>query len=371
VIGRLRPLLGLSLAAAVAFPVALAQAAHASPPIALDVSVVGTPDDLRIVRDLLEQRLPPAGRTTWSRSDTLALEEVLRPQAPGVVRCWIDLRDRRRARLAFAAWSGARFMVRDVELPGGLDALDRAALAEVLDSSLEALVENERAGLSRSEAEALLARQASGPPGPPGPPAAPVPPVRAKSPLLDAPAPVREATHFEVGVFYAVQALTAGWPLAHGPGLALALATELDRPLGQRRWFAAAWLTAQYRLPVTASGPEAGVTLEGPSARAGFELGARRLRARLGAGLDLVHASPVVVDPAVVAAAARWSTSFVLAAALRAELYRVRGLRVHASLLVDLVPTAVDYAVDANGTLAPAFSPWRVRPGLALELAFR
>jgi hypothetical protein len=77
------------------------------------------------------------------------------------------------------------------------------------------------------------------------------------------------------------------------------------------------------------------------------------------------------VDPAVVAAAARWSTSFVLAAALRAELYRVRGLRVHASLLVDLVPTAVDYAVDANGTLAPAFSPWRVRPGLALELAFR
>jgi hypothetical protein len=195
--------------------------------------------------------------------------------------------------------------------------------------------------------------------------------VRAASPLADAPAPVREATHLELGVFYAAQALTAGWPLAHGPGLALALATELDRELGQRRWFAAAWVTAQYRLPVTASGPEAGVSLEGPSARAGLGLGARRLRARLGAGLDLVHVAPVVVDPAVTATAPRWSTSLVLGAALRAELHRARGLRFQASLLVDLLPRAVDYAVDANGSLAPVFSPWRVRPGLALELAFR
>jgi hypothetical protein len=367
---RLAALVGLLLAAA-GVPAARAEpAGPPPPPVALEVSVVGTPDDLRIVRELLERRLPSAGRTTWSRADSLDPADVLRAQGPGVIRCWIDLRDPRRARLAFAAWSGERFLVRDVDLHGKLDPLDRAALAEVLDSSLEALVENERAGLTRREAEALLAPQAAAPPLAPAGPMV-VPAAAPRSPLLDAPAPVRERTHVEAGAFYAMQALADRWPAAHGPGVSLALAGELPRELGHPRWFAAGWLSAQYRLPVSASGAEAGVGLDGFALRAGGDVGGERFGARLGAGVDLVHVTPEVADPAVTSAASRWTAGFALTAALRGQLYRFRGLRVVGSLLVDVVPTAVDYGVSAGGTLVPTFSPWRLRPGIGLEATLR
>ena len=278
------------------------------------------------------------------------------------MRCWIDLRDRRRARLYFAARSGQRFLVRDVELSGNFDELDRAALAEVLELSIEALFENERAGLSRGEAEALLVRRAaaaaSAPPSPP-----------ARSPLKDAPAPIGlQPTRAELGVFYLAQAQAAGLPVAQGPGLSVALSAELDHELGERSRFVAGWLTGQVRLPESVHGAQAAVRLDAVAVRAGLEVGVRRLRVRLGAGADFVHVSPEAVDPSVALAAAHWSTSLALSGAVRAGLYRGRGFRLWGSLLADLLPTGVDYGVDDGGSLAPVFSPWRVRPGLAVDL---
>jgi hypothetical protein len=205
----------------------------------IDLTVVGGADDLERVRVLLDRRLSSAGPTAWSRADRFDPADVLGPPSDGAVRCWIDLRDRRRARLYFAAGSGQRFLVRDVELSGNFDELDRAALAEVIELSIEALFENERAGLSRGEAEALLARRAA-------PPAAAPAPAPRRSPLKDAPAPIGlQHTRVELGVFYAAQAQAAGLPVAHGPGLSVALSTELERDLEERRRFVAGWLTGQ------------------------------------------------------------------------------------------------------------------------------
>jgi hypothetical protein len=40
-------------------------------------------------------------------------------------------------------------------------------------------------------------------------------------------------------------------------------------------------------------------------------------------------------------------------------------------LFADAFPTAVHYDVNRDGSVGTAFSPWRVRPGLALGLAYR
>jgi hypothetical protein len=44
---------------------------------------------------------------------------------------------------------------------------------------------------------------------------------------------------------------------------------------------------------------------------------------------------------------------------------------VAAVLSVDVLPTAVHYDVSVAGQTSTAFSPWRARPGLALELGVR
>ena len=68
---------------------------------------------------------------------------------------------------------------------------------------------------------------------------------------------------------------------------------------------------------------------------------------------------------------ARWSTSFVATAALRANiLQQPRRFWFSALLFADVLPTAVRYDVATDGAATTVFSPWRVRPGINLELTF-
>src|SRR6185436_16886777 len=54
------------------------------------------------------------------------------------VRCWVDLSGARRALLYFSGRAGDRFLIRDVELSGRFDELDRQSLAQVLELSIAA-----------------------------------------------------------------------------------------------------------------------------------------------------------------------------------------------------------------------------------------
>jgi hypothetical protein len=357
-------------AVALAAPSFAQPAAGAAPPPAIEIVVVGRADAYDRLRALLDRRLSALGTTAWSRAERVDASEVLAASPRHALRCWIDLGDRRRARLTFAAGSGERFLVRDFELSGDLDELDRAALAEVIELSVGALLENERAGLSRDETQALLARRASRPGAAAVGPVPPIPPG-GPSPLADAPALVRQGRRFELGVFYAARAVAAGLPIEHGPGLSAGLSDELPRPAHGSRLFVGGWASAELLWPETVTGSTAGVRLETLEARLGGELGFHRLRLRLGVGWDFVHLAPEATGVPLAPAGARWIVPFFAETSIRAAVLQVRSSHLWVSLTVDVFPTAVDYGVaDAGGTFEPVFSPWRVRPGLALELLF-
>ena len=72
------------------------------------------------------------------------------------MRCWVDMSSPGRTRLFFAAGSGERFLVRDVAVSPHFDDMDQQALAEVIDRSVTALLDDEQAGLDRAQTQALL-----------------------------------------------------------------------------------------------------------------------------------------------------------------------------------------------------------------------
>jgi len=346
---------------------AVASSARAQePPPAVDVTVVGTADDLERARGLVPRL--SAGGARWLRVDKLDPVDVLRDRREGdgaAVRVWVDLTSATRARLYFATRS-ERFLVRDVDLSGHFDEVDRAALGEVLDSSVGALVANERAGLTRAEAEAVLAHREAPPPAPAiAAPASPPPASESELP----------PSRWAVGFFYGGQALSDRPALDHGPGLTLAVAAFPRWPRVHATGRGPiVFAGGQYRLPIHEQTARVGVALYTIAARAGVECGPllwSRLRVRLGAGVDFVHVTPESTDHAVTLTAVHWSTTFVASAAVRANLVeRPRRFWISAVLLADVLPTAVRYDLAVDGAAETIFSPWRVRPGLTLELTF-
>ncbi|HEY4395448.1 MAG TPA: hypothetical protein VGP64_15360 [Polyangia bacterium] len=358
--------------ATTAEPIEARPSPPAAPP-AIEIAVVGRADAYERLRALLDRRLSALGTTVWTRAERVDAGDVLTASPGHALRCWIDLGDRRRARLTFAAGSGERFLVRDFELSGDLDEIDRAALAEVIELSIGALLENDRAGLSRRETQALLARRGLGPAPPPGPVAPGTPSLLpgTPSPLADAPALVWQGQRLELGVLYGARGVAAGLPIEHGLGFSLGLSDEIERRAHWPRLFDGGWASAQVFWPETVTSAAAGVRLETIAVRFGLELGFDRLRLRLGAGWDFVHLSPETTAAPLAPAGARWTAPFVYQAALRAAVVHIRSCHLWASLFADIFPTAVDYGVaDAAGNFQPVFSPWRVRPGLALEALF-
>jgi hypothetical protein len=350
---------------------ARAQSAPASPaPPSIEIVVVGRADAYERLHALLDRRLSAMGSTAWSRAERVDAGDVLALSPGHALRCWIDLGDPRRARLTFAARSGERFLARDFELSGDLDEIDQAALAEVIELSIRALIEDERAGLSRGETQLLLARRATGSPVPPRPSPAPPAPPGAPSSLADAPSRMPQGRRFDLGVFYAAEAVADGPPIDNGPGLSLALSHEIRRQVLGRPLFTAGWVSARVRLPETVTGTDAGVRLAGVAVRLGVELGLEHLRLRLGAGWDFVHVSPEAASAALAPAGARWTSALACEGAIRIALADIGSSRLWISLLGDVLPTGIDYGVDAGGRFEVVFSPWRVRPGLALEIIF-
>ena len=359
---------GVALVAALALAPAAGMAAPGDAELvadaaayAVDITVVGTPRDVEHVRGLAVSRAL-GGRVRWLRVDTFDPASVL---AGGVtaddspVRVWVDMTEARRARLTFATRS-ERFLIRDVELSGRFDEVDRAALAEVLELSVDALMDNERAGLSRDEAQAILARRAQ-PAAPPLPPAA-----------LPPPPPLVIPSRWSAGVFYAAQAPTGGPDIAQGAGLLLALARD---PRGQQRgqgvllWMAGQWNT------LDAASDRAGalisVQLDTIAARAGVEIGSDAgVGLRAGVGADFVHIAPQALfpDTSIALAPARWSTQLIASLAGRVNLTVLGPVRLAGLFVVDFTPTAVTYDVATNGGLLSVFSPGRLRPGIAIEL---
>jgi hypothetical protein len=380
-----RPWLAAFVLAA-ACPAAAEEAATpaSSPVPKVDITVVGSPGEFRWARSLAGANFAGTPSSRWTRVERFDVRDLFEDVAAreNVLACWLDLSDTRRGRLYFAAPSGQRFLLRDVQLSGHLGEVDRATLAEVLDLSIAALLENERIGLTRAETETLLAeRKASE--SAPRVPAESRAPAPAGSPVADTAAwksapETRSLAGFAAN--YAAQVLSSDFPLAQRVGI--------EALLGRYR--GAGWLAGfaagEYQFPLTATNREIGVNLETLAASAGVEVGHLRRRpgeaqnfswrslfGRLGAGVDFDHVSPQPGTQAVAAnlAPAHWSSSVVMRAALGGAFTLGPWFTMDVRLFADLHPTGVHYDVSIAGAVHPAFSPWRLRPGLALGLAFR
>jgi hypothetical protein len=137
-----------------------------------------------------------------------------------------------------------------------------------------------------------------------------------------------------------------------------------------------AWLAGGYQIPIQARQPDVGLRLESLGTRVGVDGRWWRLQLRLGVGANFTHVMPQPGSgsPTTVLASPHWSTSFVATAALvfRLPLERAFGplLALSIALFVDAAPSTTEYRfADATGNHV-AFAPSRLRPGLALQLAY-
>ena len=105
--------------------------------------------------------------------------------------------------------------------------------------------------------------------------------------------------------------------------------------------------------------------------RTGHRITSSRLGRSKGAGWDFVHVAPEPSSAALAPAAARWIVPFFYETSIRGAVLHVRSCHLWVNLFADIFPTALDYGIeDAAGNFQPVFSPWRVRPGAALEAVF-
>lgn len=343
---------------------------------AIEIAVAGTEADLSRVRALVRPR-KSSGAIRWRRLESFRAPQILDaapdpdPRA-AATRCWIDLGNPRRAHLYFVGRSGARFLIRDVDLSGKFDELDLTSLAEVIDLSLAAVLENDRAGISRDEAERLLAPK----PEPPAPAIAPAAVAVAATPAVE---PSPAWSHgVRAGVFYAAETFAAALPLISGPGVVVAAPVVGGAGGG---WHLGAWASGQYQIPADASGALASVRLATIATRAGLSLlwplGARRssrvvIDVRAGAGADTIHLTPQAGtrDGSAALTPARWSTSLALTAAagVAVAFGDSDRVRLGARLYADLLPIATHYDVAVDGQPTTVVAPDRMRPGLVIDL---
>ncbi len=335
----------------------------------VEVVVVGTEDDLELLKSVVGPQDFGSATARWMRRDKLKREELLerRPAVSDVaVRCFVGIRPGR-ANLYFANRTAERFLVREVPLPHGLDAAGREAVAQVLSLSVTALIADAEGGLTRSETERLLGEPAE-------PPHPSVEPEPEPAPPEPEPEPSGEASSsLGAAPYYSVKLFSREVPWVHGPGFAVAWVT------GGPRAFAAVWLSADYEVPERYHQSDVGVAWETTGFRAAFELSRAVtsvpfiVGARFGAGIDVVRFSPKggTASANVALTDARTVTVPAITPALIVGVPLGARFSLGLEAFADILPVALSYELAAPTGNEAVLRPYRVRPGAALRLMLR
>jgi hypothetical protein len=327
----------------------------------IEVTVVGRVELLGRVRGALApQSFAPASlrwlwRERWDPSELISRSAA---DSDVLLRCWLVLSDPAHAHLYFADRAAKRFLIRDLELTGRLDELDREALSQALELSIRALLEDEVAGIDREEARSLLTPKVS--------------PARLTQ---GKPLPaVHAAAELPAGLY-----ASASWQIelhsrqigfVQGPGLSL----------GYERWVAhwraALWAGAQYQLQKTYTGSLAGVALQTFTFRSGLRL----LRplfnstwfagALLGGGVDLTQFAPRLgrSEATAVLTPARSRAVPVLSGGALLGKEFASHFRFSVALLTSFPLLNLKYDVEVAGVRERVVDSWPVRPGVAIAL---
>jgi hypothetical protein len=323
----------------------LSQAARAEapPPSVVHLFVVGT--DRGNVQPLVDVFSRHDANLRLTHVPVFSAAEVRTGDERGVAaRVWVEVAAGGRARITITDARAQRFLVREVSLPTWPDEFARETIAQMVESSVAALLENQGLGMTRAEAHSVLAAREDRPAPPP-----------------------RGARQRSLDAFYQAQIFSPSIRFAHGPGLRGQLTTPT------RFGSAGLAVSAQYVLPQSRDDANAGVRLHGVALRVGIGLGGQRARLRLsawlGAGVDAVHVQPRQGTFGVATLTpARWTAGTVVRVEARA------GLRVAQTLTVWLVPslewdpTQRAYQVTGVDGQADVVAPYAVRPGLSLAL---
>jgi hypothetical protein len=313
-----------------------------TPPQSIDLFVAGRSDTVAQLQGAVGAAERPM---RWLSVDKIDVADVVRrPIESGqAARAWIDCSRPDRVRIYFANWSTGRFLVREVLLPDGLNELALETLGQVIETSLSALIADDKTGMSRAEITSVLER----------------------APIIE-PATSKGSSTWGArwGAFYAVQVFAPEELIEQGPGLTAALAQR------EGRWRPAGWISAQYQLPETIQTDLIGVRLDTIALRAGAEL-TRELTARvalalhIGMGPDAVHVAPrqgstqhASLSPE------RFSWEYAAQFALVGTTRIDAGVVLSAALLADADLSVRHYDVIVDGSAVRALTPWRVRPGL-------
>ena len=328
-------------------PAASADSAFESPaskPAVVHIFVVGTTaESVRPLVDVFSRR---DSNLHLTHVPVFSAADVLMAGDSGVAaRVWIEVAPTGQARITIADERAQRFLVREAALPTWPDEVARETVAQMVESSVTALLENQRLGMSRAEADSALA-------------------ARAQS----TPKPARTEHRQSFGVSYQAQLFSPQIALAHGPGLRWSISRPThagDIGLGA---------SGQYVLPQDEVSADVGAELQTVALRLGAELRERlgalaSLAAGLGGGVDAVHVKPRQGQLGVATLTnAHWTAVTVLRAELRAtvELGRQLGLSLASSVEWD--PAKRHYDVSGLDGTAAMVQPYTVRPGLSLAL---
>jgi hypothetical protein len=326
---------------------------------AIELAVVASESDYQRVRRLVGTA-GSFGEIRWRRVQRFEAAELLEETPPSseiAVQGWLDLGEPRHARLYFVDRAARRFLVRELDLPHRLDELGGEALAQVIQLSVSALMEDEDAGLSREQTESLLSLQGSMP---------------ARS--TPQPKPARsERSHglspLGVSLFYEGSAYSAQIPWRHGPGLALSFRAELASLR------LAVWISAQRRLTESYREPRIGAKLGSTMLRSGVTLlgsvgSGWLLGGRLGLGVDRTELIPLRGTDEAVAElqAARSFSLWSFAPALVSSVSLGARVSLSASLFLDVALRDVHYELGVAERVEGIVQPFRLQPGASFSI---
>jgi hypothetical protein len=267
------------------------------------------------------------------------------------------------ARLYFRGPGGQRFLLRELGLPSGLDAVGREGIAQVIDSSVHSLLFSS-AGLSRDQARHAIEqaqREAAPKPAPSAaPPSAAPPPTPPAAPSVPSAPPNVVGL---VGLRYAAEYTGQNIGAAHGPGVELGIGTRRPTKVGVR-------LAADRFFPqdIESKNVEAGIQTTRLVLRGYLEwpLGAESaVVVGLGGGTDITRIEPRAAAQSVTLEPKSTDLVPVVSTEARLEL-RPGAWSLGVGLLANVALADTHYDLHRPGGTARVAGVWPIRPGAVL-----
>lgn len=179
----------------------------------IEIHVVGSRATSEALERLLGTEVRGRARIVWSSLSTFDRQQILArlPAGGARIHCWIDLTEHGLAHLYFVAPTLDRFMMRDLAIEQ-LGSFEFESLAQIIETSLDALLTDEQAGISRQQAQSILNPPTSAPQ---------VPKAKGRQAVVRSSDLPR--VRFAVAGHYEATRYSSATKLQHGPGISLGI----------------------------------------------------------------------------------------------------------------------------------------------------